>query len=397
MRLSFEVCAHDALRDTLPFMRSFSTFLLVTTFIAILFASSIPVYAQEPHQDLLEVVSAEVITVISEEEREIIGTDTTATVQQVQARILSGEKAGETITFENDVALVRAGDRIKLQRLSPLEGGEYYLLKDFDRIHTLAYLALTFVVVLYMVAGKKGLRALGSLALSIGVIVYVLIPLLLKGYDPVVLSIAIAGLILAIAIFATHGFGAHARIAFLGTMIAVIATGALSVMWVTLARLTGFASDAAIYLNFSTHGALDFSGLLLGGILIGVLGVLDDVAITQTSVTIELVRANKTLSGVELYRRAIRVGQDHIGSLVNTLALAYTGVSLPLLLLFARTESTFLEIVNQEAIASEIVRTLVGSLGLMLTVPATTLIAVWYVGRYGVPDEHEGHIHHSHS
>jgi uncharacterized membrane protein len=179
-------------------------------------------------------------------------------------------------------------------------------------------------------------------------------------------------------------------------MVAVVATGILSVVWVSLARLTGFASDAAIYLNFSTHGALDFSGLLLGGILIGVLGVLDDVAITQASVTIELVRANTALRGVDLYRRALRVGQDHIGSLVNTLALAYTGVSLPLLMLFARTDSGFLDIVNQEVVASEIVRTLVGSLGLMLTVPATTLIAVWYVRRFGVPEEqgHEGHAHH---
>jgi uncharacterized membrane protein len=169
-------------------------------------------------------------------------------------------------------------------------------------------------------------------------------------------------------------------------------------MWVSLARLTGFASDAAIYLNFSTHGALDFSGLLLGGILIGVLGVLDDVAITQASVTIELVRANAALSGMELYRRALRVGQDHIGSLVNTLALAYAGVSLPLLMLFARTDSGFLDIINQEVVASEIVRTLVGSLGLMLTVPTTTLIAVWWVRRFGAPKvqgepHNHGHTH----
>jgi uncharacterized membrane protein len=365
-------------------------------FVVALVLPYVSVSAQEPHQDLIEIVNAEVVSVISEEEREIIGTETTATVQQVRARILSGEKTGETIVFENDVAVVKVGDRIKLQRLSPIGGGEYYLLKDFDRIHTLLYLALTFILVLYFVAGKKGLRALASLGVSLGIIVYVLIPLLLQGYDPVFVSVCIAGCILAIAIFATHGFGAHARIAFLGTMGAVIATGALSLLWVTLTRLTGFASDAAIYLNFSTHGALDFSGLLLGGILIGVLGVLDDVAITQASVTIELVRANGALSGTELYRRALRVGQDHIGSLVNTLALAYTGVSLPLLLLFARTESTFLEIVNQEVVASEIVRTLVGSLGLMLTVPATTLIAVWYVRRFGVPHEHLGHDHHHH-
>lgn len=360
---------------------------------------SIAIHAQEPHQDLLEVVDAVVIEVISEKQQEIVGTETTALVQEVRARILSGEKEGEIVVFDNDVAEVAAGDRIKLNRLISIDDVEYYMFKDFNRLHTLAYLALTFVAVLWFVAGKKGIRALLSLAASILVIVYALIPLLLRGYDPVVVAVGIATLILCIAIFATHGFGAHARIAFLGTMVAVIATGALSVAWVSFARLTGFASDAAIYLNFSTHGALDFSGLLLGGILIGVLGVLDDVAITQASVTIELVHANSSLRGIDLYRRALRVGQDHIGSLVNTLALAYTGVSLPLLMLFARTDSTFFDIVNQEAVASEIVRTLVGSLGLMLTVPATTLIAVWYVRRYGVPPDHghEGHVHHHHT
>ncbi len=352
------------------------------------------VHAQEPYQDLKEVVDAEVVDIVSETEREIIGTDTTATVQEVRARILTGEKSGDTVLFENDVTTVKVGDRIRLQRLVSIDGVEYYLFKDFNRLHTLFVLVLTFIGVLYVVAGKKGVRALASLGLSILIIIYALIPLLLRGYDPVLVSISIAGVILAIAIFATHGFGAHARIAFMGTMIAIVATGMLSVVWVSLARLTGFASDAAIYLNFSTHGALDFSGLLLGGILIGVLGVLDDVAITQASVTAELVRANPALKGVDLYRRALRVGQDHIGSLVNTLALAYTGVSLPLLMLFARTDSTFFDIVNQEVVASEIVRTLVGSLGLMLTVPATTLIAVWYVRRYGVPHEDGGHGHH---
>jgi uncharacterized membrane protein len=353
-------------------------------------------HAQEPHQELQEVVDAEVIDIVSESEREIIGTETTATVQEVRARVLSGEKQGETVLFENDVTELEVGDRIKLQRLISIDRTEYYLFKDFSRIHTLVWLLLTFVGVLYVVAGKKGIRALASLGISILIIIYALIPLLLKGYDPVIVSVGIAGAILAIAIFTTHGLGAHARIAFAGTMLAIIATGILSVVWVSLSRLTGFASDAAIYLNFSTHGALDFSGLLLGGILIGVLGVLDDVAITQTSVTIELVKANPALKGVDLYRRALRVGQDHIGSLVNTLALAYTGVSLPLLMLFARTDSTFLDIVNQEVIASEIVRTLVGSLGLMLTVPATTLIAVWYVRRYGAPQD-DGHAHtHAH-
>lgn len=372
-------------------MRFLYLFFLSAAFIAPLTNVS----AQEVHQDLVEVVRAQVLTIVSEDTREIMGTDATALVQEVRVRIESGELKGKTVTFENDVTEVDVGDDIYIQRLVTIEGSEYYAFKDFYRIPILVYLALSFMALLWIIAGGKGLKALLSLVASILVVIYVLVPLLLAGYDPVIASVAIAGVMLALAIFVTHGTGAQARIAFLGTFAAIIVTGALAVMWVSLARLTGFASDAAIYLNFSTQGSLDFSGLLLGSILIGVIGVLDDVAITQASVVVELERANSALSRYELYRRALRVGRDHIGSLVNTLALAYVGVSLPLLLLFARTDSSFIDIINQEVVASEIVRTLVGSLGLMLAVPATTALAVWWVKRYGIPaDPEHTHVHH---
>lgn len=353
--------------------------------------------AQEIHQDLVEVVDAVVVEIENEYERDIMGTDAKATVQEVRARILSGIMREKTVTFENDVAYVRVGDQIKLQRLVAIDGTEYYAFKDFKRLHQLIILSVVFVGVLLLVSGMKGVRALISLVISIGVIVYGLVPLLLLGYDPVWVSVGISSLMLAVAIFATHGFGSTARIAFIGTSLSIVATGILATIAVSGTKLTGFSSDAAIYLNFSTQGALDFSGLLLGGILIGVIGVLDDVAITQASVVAELAHANKALKGYDLYDRAIRVGRDHIGSLVNTLALAYAGVSLPLILLFARTDSTFLDIVNQEVVAAELVRTLVGSLGLMLTVPVTTLIAVVWAQKFGVSHMHDAGSHHHHS
>jgi uncharacterized membrane protein len=353
---------------------------------------------QTIHQDLQETVHAEVLEILGEEQREIIGTDARATVQQVRARITSGAKENSIISFENDVTRVAAGDRIIINRLESIDGAEYYVYKDAYRIPVLALSAFVFVAVLVLITGKKGIRALLSLCFSLAVIVYVLIPLLLAGYPAALTSTAIAALILAVTIFATHGRGAEAYIAFLGTALAVVATVILSYTSVTLAKLTGFSSEAAIYLNFSTQGALDFSGLLLGSIVIGVLGVLDDVAITQASVTTELVRANRALHGLDLYRRALRVGQDHIGSLVNTLALAYTGVSLPLLLLFARAETAVIDVLNQEVVAVEIVRTLIGSLGLILTVPLTTAIAVWWVTRYGVSADQHVHMHtHTHT
>ncbi len=163
-------------------------------------------------------------------------------------------------------------------------------------------------------------------------------------------------------------------------------------------RLTGFSSDASVYLNFATKGQLDLAGLLLGGIIIGILGVLDDISITQASVVQELKAANPKFDFNELYTRASRVGKYHLGSIVNTLALAYVGVSLPLILLYSNSETSISLILNQEVVASELLRIIVGSIGLILAVPATTAVAAWYFQSREVEDEedlvHCGHHHH---
>ncbi len=160
--------------------------------------------------------------------------------------------------------------------------------------------------------------------------------------------------------------------------------------------MTGYGNDASVYLNFATRGELDLAGLLLGSIIIGVLGVLDDISITQASVVRELRAANKSLSASELYRRAVRVGRDHVGSLVNTLALAYVGAALPLVLLFSTSSAPLYFTLNQEVVAAELARILVGSIGLILTVPITTLIAAWWFGGREVVDSHEHGHYHSH-
>jgi len=375
-------------------MRSILTLFAV---ISLLYCSQ-SVHAQEVHQELQETVTAKVVAIVSESTHEIVGTDTTALVQNVRAQLSSGPSSGKVIEFENDISPLKPGDKVYVNRLVTIEGTEYYQFKDFDRRAMLVVLSLVFVAVLSAVAGFQGLRAFGSLVASILIIAFILVPLLLKGYNPILVSTAVAGAILTIAILATHGFRPLSYIALFGTLGAVFVTSVLANASVSLMHLTGFASDASVYLNFSTHGSLNFSGLLLGGIIIGVLGVLDDVAITQASVTMELVRANAALKGIELYKRALRVGRDHIGSLVNTLALAYIGVQLPLILLFARTDSPLTTILNQEVVSAELVRTFVGSIGLMLAVPFTTFIAVWWIGRFGVEkDAHDGHSHgHTH-
>jgi uncharacterized membrane protein len=369
------------------FFKAFLIVFLCTPFLGV---------AQTLHQEVQERVSAEVIEVMGESERNITGTDAVATVQEVRVELLGGERAGEVVRFENELVQLAPGDRIFVNRMVSVNGVEFISYADFERRPTLLVIMVVFVAMLLLFSGWQGVRALVSLGGSIAAILFLLVPALLAGYDPVLASISIAAAILALVLFGTHGFNPRSTIAFAGTVGAVIVTGGVAWLATYTMRLTGFSSDASVYLNFATNGSLDLSGLLLGGIIIGILGVLDDVSITQASVVQELKSANPSFRFVDLYQRAIKVGRDHIGSLVNTLALAYVGVSLPLILLYAESNSSIWQILNQEVIAAELVRIIVGSIGLILAVPATTAVAAWYFHNRNV-DKSEVASHHGHS
>jgi len=364
----------------------------------VLFALPNTGQAQELHQELQERVSAEVLQVVEEYEREVTGTDATAQVQEVRAIVTSGEREGEVVRFENDLAVLEPGDNIFLYRLVTIQGQEIITFADFERRPVLVVVSIIFIALLLLFAGWHGLRSLISLLLSVAAIIFLLVPAILAGYNPVLASVGIAGAVLALVLFGTHGFSPRVWIAFGGTFSAVVVTGIIAYIASDAMRLTGFGSDASVYLNFATDGELDLAGLLLGGIIIGILGVLDDVSITQASVVQELKAANANFTFHELYTRASRVGKYHLGSIVNTLALAYVGVSLPLILLYSKTESSLGLILNQEVVAGELLRIIVGSIGLILAVPATTAVAAWYFQNKKVEEEedlvHCGHHHH---
>ncbi|MEK7185110.1 MAG: YibE/F family protein [Patescibacteria group bacterium] len=356
----------------------------------------IPVHAAELVQDKVEIVKARVVEVLEQEKRTVPGTNVQSVYQTIRAEILEGAEKGERVEIENDFLVLEKGDRFFLQHTtSGLDGREMYAVREIDRTGIMLAFVGIFIVVVLIFSGKQGLRSLLGLAGSLFVILYVLVPSLLRGYPPVLTSIAIATVILFLAIYFTHGFNRISTVAFSGTVLAVILTGILAYLGVTLASLSGFASDEAVYLNFNTGGTLDFAGLLLGGIMIGVLGVLDDIAVTQAAVVSELYHSASHLSKKEIYKKAVRVGKEHVGALVNTLALAYTGASLPLLLLFSTSDSGFASIINQEIFATEIIRTVVGSIGLILTVPITTLLAVYLLKNY--KDGKSGHAGHQHA
>ena len=244
--------------------------------------------------------------------------------------------------------------------------------------------------------GWQGVRSLVALAGSFVAIFYILVPGLLQGWNPLLVSFAVASAILFGAIFFTHGFNRESIVAYGGTMLAVFLTGILAIIAVDMSDLSGFISDESVYLNFNTRGSLDFTGLLLGAIIIGVLGVLDDIAVTQAAIVSELYSSNPAMSTHEVYRRALRVGREHVGALVNTLILAYTGVSLPLLLYFHQSPLSFGSLVNAEIFATEIIRTIIGSIGLIMTVPIVTALAVYYLKGHTSKHIHShthGHTH----
>ncbi len=353
-------------------------------------------FAQEVVVDETEIVKAKVLEVLEQKEEDVFNTGIKTTVQTLSIEILEGSQKDQIVTIENDYMTLKQGQRFFLfHSIDGIDGISRYTVKDIDRRPVILIFIALFVAVVLIFSGKQGLRSLLGLLGSFFVILYILIPSLLHGYPPVITSTIVAAIILFFAIYFTHGFNRVSTAAFAGTVLSVILTGILAYVGVTLSRFTGLVSEEAFYLNINTRGTLDLTGLLLGGIMIGVLGVLDDIAVTQAAIVRELYDSASHLTRREVYKKAVSVGKEHVGALVNTLALAYTGASLPLLLLFSSSGVSNSNVINQEVFATEIIRTTVGSIGLILTVPITTFLAVYMLKGYKgkAPASHIGHHH----
>lgn len=265
-------------------------------------------------------------------------------------------------------------ERVELYFSPSPDGERVYAVSDWVRRPALVALTALFLLVSVVVARLKGLRAFVSTGASLAIVILFIVPRIIDGSNPVLVSLVGVGGILVLAIYFVHGLSWSTTAAMLGTFAAVIATMALGVLFSDLARLTGYGTEEAMLIGAAT-GAVQLRGLLLAGLLVGALGALTDITIVQASVVRELAHVNPAFGSLELYRRAMNVGLDHIGSLVNTLVLAYTGSSLSLLVLLQLNEVGLARALNLELIAAEVVHTLVGSIGLILAVPLTTLIA----------------------
>lgn len=307
--------------------------------------------------------------------------------QRAKVRITTGEETGKEVEVNYQVRVeqnkqqkLKEGRKIVVVKSITPEETIYYA-SEIYRLPAIYAIILLFFFLVVLFAGKRGFMAFIGLAVTIFIITLFIIPKIGDGANPFLVSFLGTILIASTSLFLAHGFKKRTGIAFVSILITIGIALLLSYIFVTLAHLYGLGSEEAFYLQSAPIGSINLRGLLLGGMIIGVLGVLDDVATAQAAAVHELHLANPLFGFKELYRRANSVGQEHITSLVNTLVLAYTGASFPLLLLFTIYDTPFWVTANSEIIVEEIVRTLVGSISLIFAVPITTTLAAYFFGK----------------
>lgn len=249
-----------------------------------------------------------------------------------------------------------------------------YFYGDRDRRQPLAALAVVFVLVVVALARVRGLLALAAMGFTLVLLVAFVAPAVLDGSDPLLVCVVAASAIAIVTLYLTHGFTPGTTMALAGTLSALALTLAVSWFSFGLFEFTGLATEEGLTLPFLS-GDLDLPALLLGGAILGALGALDDVTVTQVATVAELHHRNPDLSRRQLLASGLRVGREHIAATVNTLLLAYVGASLTLILLFAATDQSLDMVINSEIVAVEIARTLCGSIGLVAAVPLTTGLA----------------------
>jgi uncharacterized membrane protein len=309
--------------------------------------------------------------------------DRTLDCRQYRLMITAGDDDGTHFRWEQGLeSPLRDGDRILVTAVDSGDGATTYQFWDYQRATPMLVLAGLFVAAVIVLGRWRGLGALAGLAASLAVLLLWALPSLLDGNDPVAVALVAASVIAFIALYLAHGINVATSVALLSTFAALALTGLLAWIFVTTAKFTGLTEDATFFLG-SLGVSIDTRGILLAGIVIGSLGVLDDVTVTQVSAVGQLQQARPRATWRELYHSALAIGRDHISSTVNTLFLAYAGAALPLLLLFTEARQSIGSVATREIVAIEIVRALVGSIGLVASVPIATALAAKVVTAAG--------------
>ncbi len=358
----------------------------IVLFFVAAFLLLVPVYAQDDPDTIFE---ATVVRIIDESALTVM--NRTQKVQELELVATGGSAKGTTITLSNgDVPVANSiyyapGDKVLVTETVQPDGTRTYYISDMNRKGTIKLLFVLFVALVVVITKIRGALSVAGMAISFLVIFRYILPQITGGADPVNTAIAGSAMIIPVTFILSHGFNRKTGVAIVSTVITLVFTGFLAKYAIDAASLTGFASEEAVFLETVSDRVLNMKGILLAGIIIGVLGILDDVTISQSAVVFQLKKANVHLPFIQLFRRAMDVGHDHISSMVNTLVLVYTGAALPLMLLFLYSHQPYGIVVNHEIIADEIVRTLVGSIGLIVSVPITTALAA-FVASYSSID-----------
>lgn len=305
--------------------------------------------------------------------------------QTIVVEVVDGPGVGEVTELNlqsgEGAPLVTVGSEVWLTA-SDFEGTMSYAFADIKRDQPLILLGLLFAAAVVLLSRWKGVAALAGLAVSILLLAYFVLPALVQGGPPLAIAAVGASAIAMTTMGLAHGFNMRTGVALIGTVVALLLTALLGAVFTTAAAFTGVGGEDAFYLqNSPVDLAIDLRGLFLAGLVIGALGVLDDVTVTQAAAVWEVRRARPSSSIRDLFSAGMRVGRDHVAATVNTLVLAYIGASLPLFLILVMSDTPLSKTLTSEFIAQEIVRSLVGSLGLIAAVPITTFAAAWILTR----------------
>jgi uncharacterized membrane protein len=327
---------------------------------------------------------------------EALGTDPTG-LPLFAVEVLDGPDAGQRIEAAVQDASAampgsssrrphKVGDEVVVTSFTGPAAGPFAVISEPWRVPLLGLVAGIFAVAVLVVGGLRGMRSLVALALTLTVVVKLVVPLLLRGYDPILLAVGVAAAVTLVTLLLTEGFSRVTLAAVLGTFAALALTALLAGLFTRAAQFTALQGNEEIAFLIPLVGdRVDLTGILLAATVFGALGVLDDVTVTQAATVEQLHRAEPAATRGGVIGRAMRVGRSHIAATVNTLMLAYLGAGLPLLLLFALGGQSPLSVLNGELVAVEVIRALVGSIGIVAAVPLTTLMAATLMVPVGTP------------
>lgn len=297
------------------------------------------------------------------------------TSEDKKGKILETEQSftsPNTPTFNN-------GEKVIVSTFTNPDGTKQTFITDFIRTPAIHWLLLIFIALVIIVGKKSGLGSIIGMGFSFAVLFFFIVPQITSGQNPIWITLIGVLLLLPLNFYLSHGLNRKTTIALVSTFLSVCLTSILSVIFINSAKISGYANEQAGFIQLSRNGNFDIQGLLFAGIVISVIGILDDVTVSQSSIVNQLKKELPKAGTMELYKKAMNIGRDHIGSVVNTLVLVYAGASLPLLVLFTDSSMSFNEALNYEIVAEEVVKTLVSSIGLVISIPLTTLLAAYFL------------------